>query len=592
MSCLSPLYLASCKMKIALIISILFGLHADCISQKTVEILNVIEDTIVKQEIIFKKESKDTLLKISHLISEKYGNQDRYYTSIINNSVSSEYTLVLENKFVDELSIDIFKNRVFYKKFHISNLRRHDKHYIELNISPVDTINLEVFIKNRPQYNIPTFIYKSIDYEDAMLRHKFITGLFFGAFFLFLVFSLGSFLVSNRSIYLALSGYIVFSNLFHLAEQGVSIPFTISEKLLYFSVFAGLAFLVRLSHVLSPARRFHAFFHGAHIIIIGFAVLMILILLTNIYDINLSVFAVFYESLSLFGVCCYVFVFIRALFYKTTPFLYRLLLFSYGFLVVGFMIKPLSFLGIVDYGDFTKYSAMMGQVVELLCLIGFLIIESFYVIRKSNKIKDEVRDLERSALQAQMNPHFIFNTLNSIQNFIMDNEKDKAMDYLSRFAKLVRQNLNASVDAKVSVAAEVSMLHNYLELEQLRHKDAFSFDISVHDNINQIDTFIGPLLIQPFVENAVIHGINQTKSNSHIQVNLNQKEEFLFVEIIDNGSGFDCSSEANKKDSMGMKITQKRLQHINEYDGDGYTISSNSASYGTKVSVKIKTLGS
>lgn len=576
---------------VVFIIYIIGAFQCSSFGQNMDAAINTIVDNIEKQELIFEKITPESENRIGRLVSENYGNQDTYKTIITNNSNYSEYTLALENKFVDELSIDITKNNLTYKTLEISNVRRHDKHYVELDISPVDTLELWVFIKNRPQYNIPMFIYKSRDYEDALFRDKFITGLFFGAFLLFLAFSIGSFLVSKRSIYLALSGYIVFSNLFHLAEQGVSIPFTISEKLLYFSVFAGLGFLVRLSHVLSPARKFESFFRVAHIVLIGYAVVMVLILVTNIYDINLKIFAVFYESLSLFGVCCYVFVFIRALFYKTTPFLYRLLLFSYGFLVIGFLIKPLSFLGILDYGDFTKYSAMMGQVVELLCLIGFLIIESFHVIRESNKIKDEVRDLERSALRAQMNPHFIFNTLNSIQNFIMDNEKDKAMDYLSRFAKLVRQNLNASVDAKVSVAEEVSMLHNYLQLEQLRHKDAFSFDIFVEHNINQSDTFIGPLLIQPFVENAVIHGVSNSELESHIQVNVKQIEEFLNVEIIDNGIGIESSETVKKKDSLGMRITQKRLEHINEYDGDGYTISSNSESKGTKVDVKIKTLG-
>lgn len=574
-----------------IVIVILYHFHFSVKAQAQVNHVNILVDNLTRQEISFYKIADSLPKKPVSLVSEDYGNQDTFHCLIINKSEHQNYNLVVENKFVDQLNIDIVKNNIAYDKLELSNLRRDDKYYVELNITPFDTLSLDVSIKNRPQYNIPIYIYKTNDFENLVLRDKFITGLFFGGFFLFLIFSLGSFLVSKRSIYLALSGYIIFSNLFHLAEQGVVIPFTISEKLLYFSVFMGLAFLVRLSHVLSPTRKFQSFFQVGHIVLISFAVFMIFILLTDIYDINLTVFSIFYESLSLFGVCCYLFVFFRAIYYKTSPLLYRLLLLSYASLVIGFLIKPLSFLGIIDYGDFTKYSAMLGQVVELICLIGFLIIESFYVISQSYKIKNEVKDLERSALRAQMNPHFIFNTLNSIQNFIMDNEKDKAMDYLSRFAKLVRQNLNASVDAKVSIAEEVSMLHNYLELEQLRHKEAFSFDITVDGNINQASTIIGPLLIQPFVENAVIHGVNQNSKNSHIQVNVNQEDEFICVEIIDNGIGFDVATQTQNKDSLGMRITQKRLQHINEYDGDGYTILSNIESGGTKVEVKIKTLG-
>jgi len=574
-----------------LILSILCHIQLICLGQEYESQVNIIVDDVIKQDIYFYKSPENVTKESVRLVSENYGNHDNYHCLIINKSEHQDYYLVVENKFVDELTIEINKNNLAYDKLKLSNVRRDDKHYVEIKIIPLDTFSLEVFVKNRPQYNIPIYIYKSNDFENLLLRDKFITGLFFGGFLLFLVFSLGSFLVSKRSIYLALSGYIIFSNLFHLAEQGVTIPFTISEKLLYFSVIMGLAFLVRLSHLLSPSRKFQNFFQIGHIVLICFAGFMILILLTNIYEINLTVFTIFYENLSLFGVCCYIFVFFRAIFYKTTPILYRLLLLSYSSLVIGFLIKPLSFLGVIDYGNFTKYSAMLGQVVELLCLIGFLIIESFYIISQSYKIKNEVKDLERSALRAQMNPHFIFNTLNSIQNFIMDNEKDKAMDYLSRFAKLVRQNLNASVDARVSIAEEVAMLHNYLELEQLRHKEAFKFDITVDGNINQASTFIGPLLIQPFVENAVIHGINQQSMNSHIQVKINQEDKFIYVEIIDNGVGFDVSKQTKNNDSLGMKITQKRLQHINQYEGDGYTIISNIDSPGTKVKVKIKTLG-
>ena len=121
------------------------------------------------------------------------------------------------------------------------------------------------------------------------------------------------------------------------------------------------------------------------------------------------------------------------------------------------------------------------------------------------ELKQQMGDLEKSALQAQMNPHFIFNCLNSIQNFILQNEKQKAVDYLARFARLVRHNLNASVQGLVSLEDEVSLLENYLALEQERFEGKFDYEIEVDPQLDKAFIEFPPMLIQPYVENCLLY---------------------------------------------------------------------------------------
>lgn len=146
-------------------------------------------------------------------------------------------------------------------------------------------------------------------------------------------------------------------------------------------------------------------------------------------------------------------------------------------------------------------------------------------IQKTNAIEKEIDALKRSALQAQMNPHFIFNCLNSIQNFIALNDKENATMFLGRFAKLVRSTLNASVQEKVSLEEELGLLENYLALEQLRFKNKFNYCINLEDGIDQFDTEIPPLLIQPFVENAIVHGLKGKTEKGMINIDFTKLEE-------------------------------------------------------------------
>lgn len=207
-------------------------------------------------------------------------------------------------------------------------------------------------------------------------------------------------------------------------------------------------------------------------------------------------------------------------------------------------------------------------------ILTFLIILfiAYYLVKQrelrlttKNKLELEIVNLERSALQAQMNPHFIFNCLNSIQNFIMKNEKEEAMDYLTKFAQLIRSNLNASVNQKITLYEEERMLSNYLELERLRLNNRFNYEMIFDQVISKELIEIAPMLIQPYVENAVIHGMVNLEKDGLIQITFKLKDGQLEVSVMDNGDGVSKNRNNKVHKSLGMSITQKRLEIINNY---------------------------
>ena len=166
-------------------------------------------------------------------------------------------------------------------------------------------------------------------------------------------------------------------------------------------------------------------------------------------------------------------------------------------------------------------------------------------IKKEYDIALQINDLERSALATQMNPHFIFNCLNSIQLLIQRGEKNEAMTYLSRFAKMVRFTLESTRRGKVTIDEEVEALTNYLALEKLRFKEELDFTIIVDESVDSFSTEIPAMLIQPFVENALKHGFDSLEQAAKLAIHFTAENTFLNIEIQDNGRGFDPKSLLN-----------------------------------------------
>lgn len=189
--------------------------------------------------------------------------------------------------------------------------------------------------------------------------------------------------------------------------------------------------------------------------------------------------------------------------------------------------------------------------------------------KKMLDFEKQLFDLEQKALRLQMNPHFIFNSLNSIQNFIIKNDSDKAIFYLSKFAQLMRIILSNSSQSFVTVRDEIKVITYYLDIEQLRFENKFEYRIDIDPEIDDEFSGIPPMIIQPFVENAIIHGMLQKDKKGYIYVSLKKNsEDNLFCVIEDNGIGREKAKEIKnqsgiKYESHGMLITKERLDILN-----------------------------
>lgn len=191
--------------------------------------------------------------------------------------------------------------------------------------------------------------------------------------------------------------------------------------------------------------------------------------------------------------------------------------------------------------------------------------------RAKNQIEKRIANLELQALRAQMNPHFLFNTVSSIQYFITANDSRSALKYLSKFAKLMRSIMENSKKARIPLRDELVALELYLALESMRFKDKFSYRLTVDEELDKDFDEIPPMLIQPYIENALNHGIMNKEGKGHIEVTINKRDAFMVVTVEDDGIGRKKAEEikAQKRTnhkSMGMEITKNRLEIINRLD--------------------------
>jgi LytS/YehU family sensor histidine kinase len=205
-------------------------------------------------------------------------------------------------------------------------------------------------------------------------------------------------------------------------------------------------------------------------------------------------------------------------------------------------------------------------------LIGlFLVILLFALLLfRQNRLKTEQNALmlEQKLLRSQMNPHFLFNSLASIQNFIVTEDPDKASIYLSRFSSLMRNILDSSAEEFIPLEKEISTITYYLELQKVRYAGKFDFNIDVDENIDEENMNIPPMLAQPFIENAIEHGIKHKSSKGHISISFSFNEDVILISVEDDGVGRIRAAEIekqHKKDhhSMATSITRDRLANLN-----------------------------
>ena len=211
-------------------------------------------------------------------------------------------------------------------------------------------------------------------------------------------------------------------------------------------------------------------------------------------------------------------------------------------------------------------------IVVFILFIAVLVILLFNRFKlKQRNFQNELEksnlEIEQKLLRSQMNPHFIFNSLNSIKSFIIENEPDSAEIYLGKFAKLMRYILDNSRESFIPVEDEINTLQLYMELERVRFSNKFDFNIKIEPEIDVERTYIPPMLIQPYVENSILHGITKKAEKGIINIELKKENNIIKCLIIDDGVGRKGSQKLKnqqKRKSLGMQLIKERLGLINK----------------------------
>jgi sensor histidine kinase YesM len=273
--------------------------------------------------------------------------------------------------------------------------------------------------------------------------------------------------------------------------------------------------------------------------------------------------------------------------------LYLIINFPIVFLMLGLVIEAVCFSFALTYLsklvliEKNKLQSNYNQQLQSALLQRTTELEAQNKLVEAQKIKQvatefehKIAETEMIALRAQMNPHFIFNCLNSIKLYTLENDSQTASEYLTKFSQLIRLVLENSRSEKVTLQKELETLKLYIELEAMRFKDKVQYKINVVPHIDKQYIEIPPLLLQPYVENAIWHGLMHKPEGGIISIDITQPSEYLLhIEITDDGIGREMaklhkSKSATRQKSFGLKMTSERLDAINHI-------------YQTKTEVKI-----
>jgi sensor histidine kinase YesM len=255
-------------------------------------------------------------------------------------------------------------------------------------------------------------------------------------------------------------------------------------------------------------------------------------------------------------------------------------------------------LGKIVFWKYPMFNMQLGVILEIVCLSLALSykakvienqkltaeqslqkereqreIDQLKLALEKQELSRQMTNLRMRALRSQMNPHFLFNSLNAIQECIITNQTDAAVMYLAKFSRLVRLILENSDQQNIPLSREIETLRLYLDVESLRFTHAFRYDIQVNTDIDPVLINIPPMLVQPYAENAIWHGLLNKKGERVLKITFENEDDLLFVSIQDNGIGRKKSAEyqspmKNGKTSMGMKLTSERLEVLNEMNPD------------------------
>jgi hypothetical protein len=230
------------------------------------------------------------------------------------------------------------------------------------------------------------------------------------------------------------------------------------------------------------------------------------------------------------------------------------------------------------------------STLTIFAILYFAFKQRIAFIRRQEQEKGEVQkrlsETKMEALQSQMNPHFIFNAMNSIQNFILGKNTEEALKYMGEFSKLIRHTLNNSSKLRISLEDELKYLKSYTALENLRFNKAIKIKIKLDESIDPAKIEIPPMLIQPFVENAFVHAFNSKSINPELIIDFSREPNYLLCTITDNGKGMDVPKTQKLHQSKGIELVKERLSLLQSNPKFAVEFTS-AAGQGTRVVVRV-----
>jgi sensor histidine kinase YesM len=213
-----------------------------------------------------------------------------------------------------------------------------------------------------------------------------------------------------------------------------------------------------------------------------------------------------------------------------------------------------------------KKNVFNYSLIGVLILLTGLII---FIFRTLKKVQIKNKKIALQSLRREMNPHFIFNSLNSVNHFIATNNELEANQYLTKFSKLMRGVMENSTEDFIPLQQELDLLQNYLALEKTRFADKFDYEIRVDESLNMQSLKIPGMLVQPFLENAVWHGLRYRSEKGFLKLSFEKEDQHLKITIEDNGIGIEESKKQKTehqkaREGRGMKNTLERIQLLND----------------------------
>jgi LytS/YehU family sensor histidine kinase len=220
----------------------------------------------------------------------------------------------------------------------------------------------------------------------------------------------------------------------------------------------------------------------------------------------------------------------------------------------------------------------IGVILVAMIIVATIILYFYNAQRARTKLQREIYLSEQKAMLAQMNPHFIFNALNSIQDFILDSDEKNANAYLVLFSSLIRKVLEASNKNYISLSEEIEMVKLYLQLEKFRFEGKFDYKVHVSNGINPEQIMIPSMILQPYLENAIWHGLVPKNKDGFLELNIEKENSMgTVIKISDNGIGRERARQISRKriqhTPMGMRNVEERIRLLNQLNRTNMSVS-------------------